>query len=97
MNYHGTVRFVNGENVIHSFVYSSREMRNTIVERWKQLYKEVFYLYNVQIAPEVIEEKIEKRVIAKKKPLERLQEESKQRFERHLGVYGNLQIYKYDK
>ena len=38
MNYHGTVKLILGQVVKHEFAYFSREERNKIVERWRDIY-----------------------------------------------------------
>jgi len=100
MNYRGRVKLVNGNEIIHSFQYTSREERSIIVNRWKHLYKESMDLYNIQIVPacldeEVIKEKVLRGKLRAENRIEKMQQESREKFERPAAVYDNKTLYTY--
>lgn len=100
INYRGTVKLMNGESIVHSFEYTSREERKSIVDRWKRICKSSFCFYNVQVSPLILGDKKKRKETTKTERLMKLQEESKERnnpIVRHGAVYSNLRIYNYDK
>lgn len=100
INYRGTVKLVNGNVTIHSFQYTSREERNSIIDRWKKICKGYFHCYNVQIVPAIVGDAPKPKRKTKTERLKVMQEESRERYDapvRHKAVYTNLRVYDYDK
>lgn len=100
MNYRGRIKLVNGNEIIHSFQYQSREERNVIIVRWSSVYGSAMELYNIQIDPvcfdeEIIKEKSARAKIRTETRVLKMQEESKARNERPPAKYNNLKIYNY--
>lgn len=42
------------DKIVHSFAYYSREDRNKIIERWREIYREDFERFKLIIAPKTI-------------------------------------------